>query len=379
MKRQVKTSLRYLLMIAFACLCAASVARAEIKDARLVSARAGGVNFVAGDVTFRRAGETGWQRLTTSEVLKSGDAVKTGADGRVELLLNPGTYFRAGENTEFELVEAALDDLRLSLARGAAVVEATGYDDLDLSIVISTPQTRVSIVRSGIYLVTVGGSGLTEVAVRKGRAKVGEVAETLVKGGQVARVLAPGEVEVAKLNGKIYHVLELWSKERAKELAKLNEKLANRNTRTALSLLSLRTLFPDSHLVGQGGVWVFINGCYTFVPFFAGWGSPYGYGYGSWLYTSARACNSCPGSQYPVISRGGATYGGSSGSSYGGGNSSGGGYSGGGGDSGSGGTAPPPRDTRPEPLPARENPPPSAPNVGRSDSERVDRGPRERP
>lgn len=278
MRNMRKASVRGLLALAL-CAAGAASALAQARDARVLVARAGVVNLVSGPVEFNREGETAWRALSDKDELKSGDVVKSGAGGRAEVLLNPGSYFRLGESSEFELDDAALDNLRLRLKRGSALVEATGYGDMDLSIVINTPQTRVEIVRSGIYRLNVLPSGLTEVAVWKGRALVGVGGGTVVKGGRVATVGAGGAPALAKLDGKGRDAFDDWSRERGRELAKINGSFARRETRAAFSglgLFDLRNRF--------GGIWVSYGGFYTFLPYSAYWRSPYGYGYGSWYY-----------------------------------------------------------------------------------------------
>src|SRR5437764_14638433 len=115
MKNILKTSLRSFIALSFVSVFAVAAAHAQNREEHFISARAGGVNFVAGDVRARLGGESNWQRLSVKDDLKSGDAVRTGAEGRVEVLLNPGSYFRAGEGTDFELDEALLNELRLRL------------------------------------------------------------------------------------------------------------------------------------------------------------------------------------------------------------------------------------------------------------------------
>ncbi len=300
MKSIRKASVRGLLSLALVSVCAvAAAAQAPNRESRFISAKAGAVNFVAGKVAFKRAGESKWFLLSTNDDLKSGDMVKTGDNGRAEVLLNPGSYFRLGENSEFELVDASLDDLRLRLTGGSVVVEATGYSDLDLSITTKTPQTSVRIVRSGIYRLDVLPSGVTEVAVHKGRAYVGEP-ELLVKGGKVVRTGAGGGLEVAKLDKQGRDALDLWSKERGKELAKVNEKLSRRNTNTLLASANFNSLFPTQSRYGHTGLWVW-NGntnCYTFLPFYSYWRSPYGYGYGNQVWTPYPQCFGCTGGRY---------------------------------------------------------------------------------
>lgn len=294
-KKILETSLCGLVALSIFTAFAVTSARAQNREEHFISARAGGVNFVNGDVKARHAGETDWQRLSTKDDLKTGDTVRTGADGRVEVLLNPGSYFRAGEFTEFELVDASLDNLRLRLTRGSAVVEAAGYDRLGLDIAVATPQARVHVIRSGVYRFSVLPSGVTEVAVQKGRALIGEAGlAQVVKGGFVARVGAGGVEEVSKLDKSGRDDLDLWSRERGRELAKENEKLNNRQNRTLLASNGFDRFF-SARSPGSFGVWFFSRrvGCYTFLPFGYGWSSPYGFGYDSWLYTPYNSCGFC--------------------------------------------------------------------------------------
>ncbi|MFL6255446.1 MAG: FecR domain-containing protein, partial [Pyrinomonadaceae bacterium] len=280
MKQFRNASLRSLLVLAFVCAGAYGIALADVRDLRIISARAGGVNHVSGDVKVRRAASDEWLSLSTPNELKSGDTVRTGAMGRVEVLLNPGSYFRAGGNTEFTLASADLDELRVELARGSAVVEATGYGDMNLSIDVAVPDAIVKIVRSGVYRINVPDGGPAEIAVTKGRAVVGS---TILKGGKYARVSGAG-VEVSKLDKQLRDELDLWSRERGKELAKANERVNRRALRAALNLGNYDNIFGRTN--DPFGLWYFNTGsnCYTFLPFGYGWRSPYGFGYGLGVY-----------------------------------------------------------------------------------------------
>jgi len=301
MKQTVKDFPRLLRALALVC-CAAILAVAGDRDAsrdrdlsRVISAKAGGVNHVAGDVTFKRAGATGWERLTTKDDLKSGDAVRTGADGRAEILLNPGSYLRLGHDTEFVFAETKLDKLRLRLQSGSAVVEATGFSDIDVLVTVETSEAEVSILRSGLYRFNAARPGATEVLVHSGRASVRGV---LVKGGQFVRVAAgAGAPAVAKFDKKQQRdALDLWSRERARELAKINERLQRRSVNTLLAHARFNDLFYGAGSYGHLGVWLWspFAGCYTFLPFAYGWPSPYGFSYGmGFYYYGANFCTPC--------------------------------------------------------------------------------------
>jgi CBS domain-containing protein len=300
---QVFASLSLAVGIVVTC---ASFAQAQNREEHFVSARAGGVNVVSGEVTFRRAGRDAWQQLATTDELKSGDLVRTGADGRAEILLNPGSYLRLGENSEFELTDAALDTLRLKLVRGAALVEAAGFDDADFRIALDTPQTHVALIRSGIYRVNVA-AGTTEVFVRKGRALVGRDQE-LVKEGMSARVAAAGNAEVAKFDKKEKDALDVWGKERAEEIARVTRKLQLKQINTALARTPWDSFYSSDNLFG---LWFFSprGNCYSFLPFYF-WTSPYGYSYDLELPAIAYLCHSChrppgfnPNPYNPLINR----------------------------------------------------------------------------
>jgi hypothetical protein len=250
----------------------------------VISAKAGGVNAVTGGATMRQRGDSEWQQLTIKEDLEAGDVVRTGHDGRVEMLLNPGSYLRIGENSEFELSDNSLQNLELRLVRGTAIVEATGFDGAELLINITTPHTRMAIVRKGLYRVNVVPGDGTELIVRKGRVML-DGSHTKVNGGNKV-VFSSTSVSIAKLRDadkKNPDGLEVWSKDRAKTVAQANRAVTRRDMVMAMAGMN------DSwgrFSNGFSGVWMFNSrfGCYTFMPFYGGGGSPYGGYYNSSFY-----------------------------------------------------------------------------------------------
>src|SRR6185436_14182813 len=196
------------------------------------------------------------------------DVVKTGNDGRVEMLLNPGSYLRLGENSEFELADNSLDNLEVHLSRGTAILEVTGADDEDLLIGITTPHTRMSIVRRGLYRVSVVPGDNTELIVRKGRVML-EDSHTKVKGGNKV-VFSSNSFSVAKLDDaekKDSDALAAWSKDRSQMLAKENSRISNRTFNTLASSFN-RGWFGSSFFTSsRSGFWFSSGGnCYTFIP-----------------------------------------------------------------------------------------------------------------
>src|SRR5436190_21350075 len=83
----------------------------------LVSTKAGLVNYVQGSATVKAA---------TS--IPAGKPIGTGPGGAVEILLNPGSYLRMGENSTVVLDATDLTDIALRILQGTAVIEASGVD-----------------------------------------------------------------------------------------------------------------------------------------------------------------------------------------------------------------------------------------------------------
>lgn len=337
----------FTLSVAFI-LCCSSVIFAQTRDKFVISAKAGGINAITGQADVHAKGESDWQQLSITDDLEAGDRVRTANDGRVEILLNPGSYLRVGGDSEVELSNNTLDNLELRLLRGTAIVEATGADGLELNINISTPHTKLAIVRQGLYRLNVVPNDATELIVRKGRVILSD-SHTKVKGGNKV-VFSATNVTVAKLTNeekKVQEPVDNWSKERAETLAKANQKINDRMLTSAFS--SFRDWDPFSR---SSGLWFYNRDarCYTFLPFYYGWGSPYGNSYSTSVYSPYFGTYSTGGRQnWPQSGNGNGSTG-STGSYGNGGTTSSGGSS-------SGGYT---RPSRPVDAPVRQMPNPTS-------------------
>lgn len=279
----------------------ASVGTAQNREKFGISAKAGGVNSVAGRVLVRRAGQTSQQDLTDRDDLSSGDVVTTQTESRVEVLLNPGTYLRLAEKSEFELADNSLNYLRVKLVKGSAIVEATGTDNTEFRIGIATEQSQFVIVRRGVYRFNVG-PGSAELQVQKGRVII-EGQPGVIKGGTKVTFNGPTSF-AAKLDKRDRDELDKWSKDRAEFLARANQKLSIGMVNSYLSSWDWDSGFFGSRF----GFWAFspFSRCFTFFPFSYGWASPYGGNYwrsGWLLYDYNYGC--CRGGSFdPLCCRG---------------------------------------------------------------------------
>jgi hypothetical protein len=289
---------------------------AQNREKFVISAKAGGINAVTGQATVHGKGDSDWQQLTVTDDLNAGDRVRTASDGRVEILLNPGSYLRVGSNSEVELSNNSLENLEVRLIRGTAIVEATGADGLQLNINISTPHTKLAIVRHGLYRLNVVPEDSTELIVRKGSVILND-SHTKVKGGNKV-VFSATTVSVAKLTKEKKDStsdVDDWSKERAEVLAKANRRINDRMLNSAFASNGFDGFNPYG--LRGSGLWFFNSraGCYTFLPFYYGWGSPYGASYSQAVYFyGGRAWTGAQAPSYPTATSSGSASSSSTGS-----------------------------------------------------------------
>jgi hypothetical protein len=228
-----------------------------------------------------RARRTG-RALTVKDDLKSGDTARTGADGRVEILLNPGSYLRAGSRPSSSLPTPSLDDLRLS-SRAGALSSRRRATTTPNSTSRSPRRARASsIVRTGVYRIdarTDGRDGRLRAegarARRRRPRRWSRAARWRASGAGRRRGREAREEEPRRARP-----LEPRARQGAGEGQR---RARSRQTNSLLASNGFSDLFKADYPSSYLGFWMWSTqtGCYTFLPFNAGWRSPYGYGYGS--------------------------------------------------------------------------------------------------
>jgi hypothetical protein len=250
-----------------------------VSDMYVISAKAGGVNLVEGKVAVaRKNAKSGL--LLKGDSVEIGERVLTGENGKAEILLNPGSFLRLDKNTSFQFISTDLENLKLVLTGGSAIFEVFANDEFPVTV--RTPKAAFYLIDSGVYRINVLPDGTEQIEVWKGKAQIGDVDGTIIKGGKTGTV-RNGQLAVVKFDRDDKDPFDAWSKLRAKDLAKMNASLQKRQLRDSL--------FNSYNQRGWNvydsfGVWAFNSfyGSYCFVPFGYGWSSPYGYGYGRGLW-----------------------------------------------------------------------------------------------
>jgi hypothetical protein len=255
--------------------------KVPVADKYLITAKAGGVNEVSGEVTVEHlGGRVGL--LVKGDEVEIGERVSTGADGRAEILMNPGSFVRLGANSSFEFASTDLDDVRLKIHKGSAILEVFSAEGFYVDL--STDTARFTILDSGVYRIDANPNGTSTVAVFRGKLRAGQNTKDSLGGGKQAYF--DGKVYVVtKFDRDNKDELALWSRDRSRELSKLSASLTKDQVRNPLI-----SSFNNNgwNLYNSFGLWVFdpTRRSYCFLPFGWGWYSPYGFGYGRpiWAY-----------------------------------------------------------------------------------------------
>jgi len=209
----------------------------------VVSTRAGLVNYVQGTANIK---------ATTS--VPAGAPIETGPGGAVEILLNPGSYLRLGENSGAVIEQAELTDMALRITHGSAVIEAKGFDKKS-PLRVTAGTEKIEIISDGVYSISD-----STVIVIDGKIRDSETGVIYKKGYEIS--------DDGAVKTKIVATpLEIWSRKRSEQIAAANVNIAN----------SLRN---NPNVPLNVWLWAPAFGAFVYMPPW-GYRSPYGYTYRS--------------------------------------------------------------------------------------------------
>jgi hypothetical protein len=107
----------------------------------------GTLNYVEGQAQFN---DTSLNPTSIGQsTLQDGQTLRT-ESGKAELVLTPGVYLRAGDNTSVKMMDSSLTDTSLKLLAGHAIVEVTDiYKQNDIRVQEGTATSH--LVKNGLY------------------------------------------------------------------------------------------------------------------------------------------------------------------------------------------------------------------------------------
>jgi hypothetical protein len=192
---------------------------APLRAQVVLSARAGLVHYVEGEVALVSAGKSSAVQNSANgrfTDMKDGDRLITSAEGRAEVLLNPGVFLRLGEDSEIRMISSRLSDVRVEVVKGNALVEATEVLK-DNAVTILAGSAELTFDRMGLARINPRAG----IRVYKGQASVTVAGATQVlKEGR--EMLFEGDYVVAKFDAKVGDPLYRWANRRAEYIGMAN-------------------------------------------------------------------------------------------------------------------------------------------------------------
>lgn len=231
-----------------------------------ISAKSGLVSYIEGrvllgqeEVVLKMGG-----RLTE---MKPEDTLKT-EEGRAEVLLTPGVILRLGENSSIKMIANRLEDTRVELTTGTAVVEATEIDKAH-AVTLLVGEAAVGLRKMALF----GLDAENGIKMFKGEAQViaGGEAQILREGRMMP---ATGTFAATKFDKESTDPLYRWANRRSEMLAMANIASARSVQRGTAGFSGMGMTFL------QGG-WMYnpFFGMYTYMPMAGLMRSPFGFHY----------------------------------------------------------------------------------------------------
>ena len=145
--------------------------RATLADEGDPPSRVARLGYLEGSVSFQPAGTEDWVAAPVNRPLTTGDKLWSDRDGRVELQLD-GSLLRLSGSTAVSFLNLGDDVTQVQLTTGTLLVHVRRLDDNE-TYEIDTPNLAFSILRPGVYRLTVDESGsTTAIWVRNGQGEV---------------------------------------------------------------------------------------------------------------------------------------------------------------------------------------------------------------
>ncbi len=249
--------------LGLAILAVGSLSVSAIHAQQVVSAHAGVVHYVEGQVFVDN--QPVQQKFAQFPDLREGGELRT-EDGRAEILLTPGAFLRVSENSSVRMLARQLSDTRFEVLTGSVMVEC---DDVPkgVSLTVVYRGQNIHLEKQGLYRVD---TNPPQFRVYDGRAVIQSGSNQLtLKRGKEASLDGAGEVLLAeKFNPKLGDSFYEWNTTRSGYIATANVSAA-------------QTLATNGTRWSSGWYWDPWFGSYTFVPG-AGIGySPFGWNFWS--------------------------------------------------------------------------------------------------
>ncbi len=233
----------------------------------VISAHSGVIHLAEGQVSVD--GKDVVQKFGEFGDVKTGQTLTT-QEGRAEVLLTPGVFLRVNENSSFRMVSNKLDDTKIEIVSGTAMVQVSQLIE-DNAITLLSHDASIALTKKGLYRLD---ADQARFRVYEGEAKVATPAKNLTakKGNEVEI----GEQLVAKnFDTKDTDAFYRWNE-------RSDEYISEANIYAAKSARDSGFGYSGNGTYDSGaGSWMWNPwfGMFTYMPFGGMFYSPFGYGY----------------------------------------------------------------------------------------------------
>ena len=135
------------------------------------SSRVARLSYAQGSVSFQPAGTNDWVTAGLNRPVTTGDKLWSDHDGRIEMQLD-GSLIRLSSDTGFSFLNLSDNATQIQLTTGTVLVRVRRLDDNEI-YEIDTPNLAFSVLRPGLYRITVNEAGdSTAIRIRSGEGEV---------------------------------------------------------------------------------------------------------------------------------------------------------------------------------------------------------------
>jgi hypothetical protein len=182
----------------------------------IISAKAGLVNAVEGAANVR-----------LQQQVQAFSPIQTSVGGKVEVLLNPVSFLRLGENSEAVLESVELTNIVVRIVSGSAIIESTAIERAG-PIHVKSGALSVSIVAPGVYRFSENTAFVLD-----GELRIDDSGHSIYKGWQTGA--SPGDQGPVYQEARIEPSeqgtpLEQWSQQRSQIIASVDSRSSEANS-----------------------------------------------------------------------------------------------------------------------------------------------------
>jgi hypothetical protein len=259
--------------LSFALVSLIAIASASAWGQSVISAHSGVIHLAEGQVTVD--GNDVRQKFGEFGDVKTGQTLAT-QDGRAEVLLTPGVFLRVNENSSFKMTSNKLDDTRIEILSGTAMVQVSELLEGN-AITLTSHDVSIALEKKGLYRVDANQNRLR---VYEGEARVTSATKnTTAKKGH--EVQLDTELVAKSFDTKDTDAFYRWNERRDEYISEANVYAAKSARDSGFGYTgSGYGGYAMAYGAGMGSwMWNPWFGMFTYMPYNGMFYSPFGFGY----------------------------------------------------------------------------------------------------